>query len=168
MDAAKALSARAEPPEWVSAFVLILRSLREHVGPIIVLYGPRGTGKTQMAVCALSCATRTMHGLYRRFSDLLDQQRAWFDAARRPLDSPLGIAANIGILVLDEIQEALTTAWAQGALANLLDSRYMAKLPTIMVANCDVAGLTELLHPSSVSRLEEIGVVIDCSWRSFR
>lgn len=146
-------------------------------GGSVLLIGRRGTGKTQLAlelasrlVCDVPIVRRTPTSAlvaYHVLQDLFDDEKlSW----RTVSDEPAGLrkARDTALLVLDEIQERYETAWEDRALTLLFDYRYREMLRTILVANVEAAHLAEKLPASIVSRMGEIGMVIDCDWPSFR
>lgn len=100
------------------------------------LHGGYGTGKTHLAIAALS---RFGRGMFQKVPDLLDWVRA---AAYDP--GGVGIEAALsryrgmsGLLVLDDLGTENATGWAEEQLYRILDSRYESRLPTIITSNQD-------------------------------
>ena len=141
---------------------------------MLLIVGPRGTGKTQLAVeysimlerdlCELgedwagrpTNETKLTHQ-YHRLGDLFEQQKASFDE-RGP--GPLKAATAIDLLILDELQEVTGSAWEMQQLTRLIDARYLSMKRTIMVANLTIDSAKVFLGESVWSRLGETGVVV--------
>lgn len=134
----------------------------------VVLLGPRGTGKTQLAAgLALHWAAQGVEGRsirYHRLGDVAELERGSFNG-KAP--SPLPALRNVGLLVLDEVQDGLATAWEQALFTSLIDSRYGAMLPTVVVTNAAAGALTALLGASAERRLREDGVLLECAWERY-
>jgi DNA replication protein DnaC len=73
-----------------------------------------------------------------------------------------------GLLVIDELQERGETAFEDRLLTHLIDARYGAKRPTILIANLSKDELGKSLGPSIVDRASENGRRIDFTWNSYR
>ena len=73
-----------------------------------------------------------------------------------------------GLLVIDELQERGETAFEDRLLTHLIDARYGAMRPTIIIANLTAKELGETLGPSIVDRVFEDGKRIDFTWDSYR
>lgn len=141
------------------------------LGSIIVLIGPCGTGKTQMAVHAIGHACRLLRSsLYVRLYDTLLKCRAGMNSARGgPTDDDtLEALKRPGLLVVDEIQERSGTEWEALTLGMIVDARYNAQRTTIMVSNLEREPTLELLGGRIASRMRECGGIVVCDWPSFR
>jgi DNA replication protein DnaC len=71
-------------------------------------------------------------------------------------------------LAIDEIQVRGGKPFEDNLLTNLIDDRYSAMRPTLLMANLPHEELTETLGASIVDRVTENGAVIHCDWPSFR
>ena len=76
--------------------------------------------------------------------------------------------ARARILVLDEIQERGNTEWEDRVLTHLIDKRYGAMLPTILIANLKPNELKERLGPSIIDRMHEGGGLLEIAGQSHR
>lgn len=139
-------------------------------GGMLSLVGKRGRGKTQLATalarwwCFDRCQSVRYETAFAMLGDL--KHRAYEDGlgatvALRPL-------ATVGLLVIDEVQEMRNTDDDARWLTALLDSRYGAKRPTILLSNLQPEQLTAALGPSVSSRMQETGRVVVIDWPSFR
>lgn len=143
-------------------------------GGCVVLLGPRGTGKTQLAVeLALQAARRGLERfsgaqMYRVLGELFrDEKRTFGEREVRTL-SPIDAASAVELLVLDEIQERFESAWEDRELTMLFDRRYRELKRTILIGNLTVADAPKKLPASMWSRLVECALVLECDWPSFR
>ncbi|MDA1044344.1 MAG: hypothetical protein O3C57_03870, partial [Verrucomicrobia bacterium] len=86
--------------------------------------------------------------------------RTEFDVTRHYADARL--------LVIDELQERGETTFEDRLLANVIDKRYAASLPTILIANIEANEFPSYVGASISDRLNETGGLIECGWGSFR
>lgn len=130
---------------------------------LVALLGPWGSGKTQLAAwCIYGCCTSWGRpALYRRWADLIAEIRgeAYKDGGS---DSrPLARLTNLGLLVIDEIHERRWTDDENLWLGRVLDHRYGAMRPTILVANLIPSELRNVLSPAVIDRMREGGAVVE-------
>jgi DNA replication protein DnaC len=137
-------------------------------GGTVALVGKRGTGKTQMACDLIKAATleRGRSAWYTRADDLFDAMRAEFDGKGR--GQVMRRAARIGLLVIDELQVRFDSAFEDRELTRLIDKRYGALLPSVLIANLTPEAFWKSVGPSIGDRMREGGTVIVCDWESFR
>lgn len=135
---------------------------------MVALLGPRGTGKTQMAT-EIGYAW-VMNGKGRAWyitaGDLFAAMRK--DIGANEEDKTLGRMAKFPLLVIDEIQETLDTANEAKWTTRLLDKRYQAMHPTVLIANLKPPEFKAKVGPSVVDRMREGGVALLCDWKSYR
>ena len=142
---------------------------------LLVLLGPRGTGKTQAAVemslfldLHLKGAdpARIVSHFYSPLGEMLNKEKAsWND---KGIDSPLKLAKSCGLLVLDEIQESSGAEWERQTLTLLVDDRYRNMKRTILVGNLSSKGLGDFLSNSVTSRIKETGSIVEMSGKKYR
>lgn len=146
----------------------ICEGLKNPKGSIFVLWGRRGTGKTLMAAkaamlapgdkirYALACnISREIRSTYRKESPLSEIEV--INSFLKPL-----------VLIIDESQERGETEFDDRTLTHIVDARYGNFLHTIIISNLTKEELGKSLGASIVSRVHEIGKVIECNWESFR
>jgi DNA replication protein DnaC len=155
------------PGPWSEAFWRIACCMAE--GPLVILLGARGTGKTQMAVDLMANVCRAGKTVrYAKAMDLFREVRATFAK-----DGPKEIdvverICRYGCLVIDEAQERGESEWENRTLTNIIDHRYDGKRATILLSNQDARSFAASVGESVVSRATETGVVVVCDWPSFR
>lgn len=151
---------------WMDYFERLMK--RVDGGGIIALIGPRGTGKTRLAAEAMRNHSPDS-GTYTTAMGLLLRIRASFGKTSRETEGDIvREMATTRLLILDEVQERGNTAWEDRLLTHILDKRYGAMVPTIVIANLTEAGLIECLGDSIISRLTETGGVISVDGPSHR
>lgn len=147
-------------------------------GAIVVLYGQRGTGKTQMAVDVSAEILRdrltlskpeSKWPMYALISDIFRDIRNSF--RKDSLVSEMEVIAKYHkakLLIIDEAQERSETEFEDRTLTLIVDKRYSSMLDTIIISNLQVSELAKSLGSSIVSRVHEKGLTIHCNWPSFR
>ena len=147
-------------------------------GSCVVLVGPRGTGKTQLATelgmtlyqeQATSQRYTTLSGLLQEEKDSWNKP-AQVDNFNRPT-SPLKRSQDVGLLALDEIQEIAGTEWEMSQFIRIFDERYGSMRRTILISNLMPEAMQKFVGPSVWSRISETGLLVLCGgekWGSFR
>lgn len=150
--------------EWLSAFEQAQQTIEDN--GILVFYGKRGTGKTRMAA---ELAVIKGGSKYRTAMRFFLEVRATFkkDAKQSELDVLEPMIAT-RLLILDEVQERGETAFEDRLLTHLIDARYSANRPTILITNLHKQNLAASLGDSIVSRATECGRSIEFNWESYR
>lgn len=163
----KYLDAVKTPPrgtQWLAAY----EEARERVqrNGIVVLYGKRGCGKTRMAA---ELAVVVGNSRYRTAMRFFLEVRETFrkDAARSEMQV-IDDLTECGLLILDEIQERGETGFEDRLLTHVIDARYAAMRPTVLIANLTKRELSEALGASIVDRACENGKSIEFNWESYR
>jgi DNA replication protein DnaC len=103
----------------------------------LVLTGPVGVGKTHLLM-ALGNAALDAHisMLFFPVVDLLDEMRKTFDAQNDvSYDTFIDRLKNIDLLLLDDLGTEVATPWAREKLFQLLNYRYVQRLPTGITLN---------------------------------
>jgi len=116
--------------------------------------GTYGCGKTHLAAGIANARTREGHpALFVVVPDLLDHLRAAFNP-QSPVtyDKRFEEVRRAPFLVLDDLGTESATSWAQEKLFQLLNYRYVAKLPTVLTT----ARLMEDLDPKIRTRLLDV------------
>ena len=160
---------------WSATYKYLMGRLGS--GSLFLLTGPRGTGKTQMATCLgrlysleLACSR------YMRVADLYMVIKATFnnEGSESQIINDLSGRGRWDaeslprLLVLDEMHDRGGSEWEDRVLNQIVDARYGAKLDTILITNDRGAALKDKIGPSIISRADETGGIIECSWDSFR
>lgn len=153
-------------PAWMDYFGRLMK--RSEEGGIVALIGPRGTGKTRLAAEAMRNLAPEK-GIYTTAMGLFLRIRASFGkASKESEDDIVREMARTPLLILDEVQERGNTAWEDRILTHILDRRYGAMAPTIIIANLTEADLMNCLGESIIDRLTETGGIIEINGPSHR
>lgn len=136
----------------------------------LALIGPRGTGKTQLAVWLAWYWVHNIGGSawYTRADEAFETMRREFDG-----DTAQGTAmrklCRSGLLIVDEMQDRKhDSQYERQQMNRLLDKRYGELYPTILIGNERPEEFAENVGPSIVSRIQEGGAVIVMDGPSFR
>lgn len=149
------------------------RSILNDGDCMLILIGPRGTGKTQLATelaldldCRHCSEGRPLSHMYSTLSELFNSEKAsWKDPGA---SSPLEKSKQVDLLVLDEIQEVVASDWEKQALTLLIDDRYRNMKRTIMIGNLTKDGLGEFFSKSISSRVKETGLILEMAGKRYR
>jgi len=153
-------------------------------GSIVITFGDRGTGKSFMSYVLArgsqyfedthypadfqSTIRLRRPAIYRTAMRIFMELKATYGTKRSELEVMDELAGAV-LLVIDEIQERGETPWENQKLAAIVDSRYQAKRPTLLIGNyLTIEELENSLSPSIASRIQEGGGAIHCNWPSFR
>lgn len=137
----------------------------------LLLRGGYGCGKTHLAAAVANY--RLQHGqvvLFLTAPDLLDHLRATFgpDSAVS-YDDRFEQVRNAPLLILDDFGAQSNTAWADEKFYQIINHRYVLRLPTVITTNLD----EEDFEPRLRSRLGHVGnqgvvKLVEISSRDFR
>ncbi len=129
----------------------------QHPEGWLVFRGGYGCGKTHLATAiANACVEQGMPVLFITVPDLLDYLRAAFAPnSLQSYDERFDEIRGAPLLILDDLGTEQGTPWALEKLFQLLNFRYMSRLPTVITTNLEL----EDLEPRLRSRLADITLV---------
>jgi DNA replication protein DnaC len=141
-------------------------------GNCLLLLGGPGTGKTHLACAILSQVIAAGYsGRILSASDVLRLIRAADSPAARQTELDVfETLTSPDLLVLDEVGVAVGSAGeCRAMLFDVLNGRYGAMRPTVLVGCLTVAELATYLGKRVVERLTELGsVTVPFTWASYR
>jgi DNA replication protein DnaC len=125
----------------------------------LVLLGPVGTGKTHLAMAmANGCIDAGITTLFAARPALLDHLRASY-APEAPVVSQQWLTqmSQVEVLVLDDMGMQHHSNWADEKVFQLIDTRYTARLPTVITLTREAwTSLDERIR----SRLQHVGLLV--------
>jgi DNA replication protein DnaC len=104
----------------------------------LLFTGGNGVGKTHLAVAALQelALRKSVRGQYWDFHELIREIKNSYDAETSTTElSVLEPVVSTPLLLLDDLGAWRMTEWMNDTLFYLLNSRYLAKRPTIITTN---------------------------------
>lgn len=123
----------------------------------LVMRGGYGSGKTHLAAAIANvCLEQGTNVLFVTVPDLLDHLRAAFaPLSDQTYDERFEQVRMAPVLILDDLGTEYSTQWALEKLFQILNYRYMSRLPTVITTNQEL----EDLDPRLRSRLADSELV---------
>lgn len=136
----------------------------------LTLIGQPGTGKTHLgAAMVLETIERRKRAKYTTFRDLIRTLRAtWRRDSDSTEDEVINEFAYVPLLVIDEIGVGFGTEAEAAQLFDVIDRRYQASNPLVLISNLSVPDLREALGDRLFDRIREASQVVPCNWPSHR
>ena len=147
-----------------------LESMLNKRGAVLSIIGPRGTGKTQMAVSlARSQANLGRSVYYTTAMGLFMDLRASFGGAQKTSDrDAIKPFISPSLLIIDEIQVRSDTPFEDAKLTHLIDARYADMKDTIIISNLKAEALAASVGDSAMSRSKEGGGLLELNCGNYR
>ncbi len=155
--------------KWSLALAKANRAIFTGSG-LIAFLGDRGNGKTQMGVELIRENSRLgKSSTYIRSRDIgMEIRQSYKQGALSTDKSVIDRLSRVKLLVIDELQEQPDTDFEMKNLRLIVDNRYGAMLPTVLIANMTLKVFMDHVGGSIVDRIHEGGLVINFDWPSFR
>jgi DNA replication protein DnaC len=143
------------------------------------LIGPPGTGKTHLGCAMVDHVVRhgNMAATIRGVHEIMAMLRERWGVKSGPawesdgIDTELELLDYLGrvpLLVLDEVGIGRGNNEEMRILFGIIDARYGAQLPTILLSNLKPAGIKEAVGDRSYDRLREGARLLALDWPSHR
>ncbi len=123
----------------------------------LVLVGDYGCGKTHLAAAVANYALSEldMRPVFAVVPDLLDYLRSTFSpATEMRYETRFDTIRSADLLILDDLGTENATPWAQEKLFQIINHRYMERLPTVVTSNV----VPEKIDGRIRSRLFDVGL----------
>jgi len=102
----------------------------------ILLEGSYGCGKTHLAAAIANAAvTRGVPTLFITVPDLLDSLRFAYNSPETTFEARFEDIRSANLLVMDDFGTQNATGWGQEKLFQIINYRYINKLPTVVTTN---------------------------------
>ncbi len=114
----------------------------------LYLVGNYGTGKTHLAIAiAQECRRNGVDVKFITIPDLLDYLRETFHpSSSAKFNDRFDSVKNSGVLILDDFSMINASSWAKEKLFQILDYRYVRRLPTVVTSHIDVKDQEERIR----------------------
>lgn len=124
----------------------------------LLLRGGYGSGKTHLAAAVANYAVEIgVPTLFLTVPDLLDMLRFSYDSEDTTFESRFNEIRNASLLVLDDFGTQNATGWAQEKLFQIINYRYINKLPLVITTNLSLDEIEARIR----SRLADPELVTD-------
>lgn len=143
---------------------------RRRAGEGLVLVGGTGTGKTHLACVVLrSALAQGATGLYTTAMRMVRMVReSWRRDAGHTESEVMAALERADLLVIDEIGQQYGTGGEQLIVGEVLEARYAAGKPTVIVGNENMRGLRGCIGERAFDRVRESSRVVLFDWESYR
>ena len=139
----------ADNPDGTLLLIGAVGTGKTHLGAAIATYDDDGTYTTLMKM------VRNIRETYRNGEEDTEQERIDFWAGRK-------------LLVLDEVGVQHCTDAERLLTYEVINDRYVEMLPTVLISNETIEGMTQVLGERTMDRLAENGRVVAFTWESYR
>jgi DNA replication protein DnaC len=124
----------------------------------LLLQGGYGCGKTHLAAAIANFAVGIgVPTLFLTVPDLLDMLRFSYDSEDTTFEDRFNEIRNASLLILDDFGTQNATGWAQEKLFQIINYRYINKLPLVTTTNLSLDDIEARFR----SRLADRGLVTD-------
>ena len=149
--------------EQISSLITAHHTARQFAQTLngwLLLMGTYGCGKTHLAAAIANFAVQMgLPTLFLTVPDLLDWLRFSYGNAETSFETRFDEIRNIRLLVLDDLGTQNATAWAQEKLFQIINHRYVNRLPLVLTTNQSLEEVegrirSRLRDPELVTRID--------------
>lgn len=156
---------KTENDSWHEKAAYVAKMIQAN--SLVVLIGTRGGGKTQLATSVtldamprLFAAEKYKPACYFTAQDIFRDIRSSYRNSGRNESSIVDELTTCALLIIDEIHERGQTAFEDRLLVEIIDKRYGAMLPTLIIGNLKPEEFAKQLGPSIADRCREGGGIV--------
>jgi DNA replication protein DnaC len=137
-----------EEAQHLNALLRRIKAYAQNPQGWLLLMGDYGTGKTHLAAAIAQERQRQNESvIFVKVSDLLDYLRGTFSPdSRVTFDRVFTLIRECPLLVLDDVSSLHTSAWAREKLFQLVDYRYITRLPTVITTASTLEAMDKRLR----------------------
>lgn len=139
----------------IQSLQIALSAARQYAANLngwLLFMGGYGSGKTHLAAAIANFAVSVgVPSLLLTVPDLLDWLRFSYDSTESSFEQRFEEIRSIRLLVLDDLGTQNATPWAQEKLFQIINTRYINRLPTVITTNLDLDEIEGRIR----SRLED-------------
>ena len=145
--------AQAQSLEWAYNQAKLFAS---HLNGWIFFSGPYGCGKTHLAAAIANFTVQMgVPTLFLTVPDLLDSLRFAYESPDTTFEDRFLEIRQVALLILDDFGTQNSTPWAQEKLFQIINYRYINKLPMVITSNMNL----DSIEPRIRSRLQDPSLV---------
>jgi len=123
------------------------------LGGWLILEGENGTGKTHLAAAIANFViARGIPTIFLTVPDLLDWLRNSYGSSEANFEARFEEIRNIPLLIMDDFGSQNVTGWAQEKIFQIIDYRYIHKLPLVITSNTSMDYLDERIRSRFLDR----------------
>lgn len=140
-------------------------------GRCLVFHGPKGTGKSHLAIGLLKhIAEKGGTGYYTTVMDMLGRIKATYHRSAEETETQVvEFLTSVDMLVIDEVGRQLDSNYEIAQFWRLIDLRYRNQKAMVLISNMAKAALEEHLGDAIWDRLRENGgACLLFNWGSYR
>ena len=139
-------------------------------GRCLLLLGPSGTGKTHLATSVANQIVRQGYtALFRTVQEVIRHVRSSWGRSEKTEAEAIAELVAPDLLILDEVGVQYGKAGELVTLFDVMNARYSACKPCIVISNLSLAELPDFLDERVVDRLREAGgQAIPFDWEAAR
>lgn len=137
----------------------------------LLLLGAVGTGKTHLGAAMVRACIESQNTAARLATAreiVRDIRSTWRRDAIKSEEEAIASWQQVSLLVVDEVGVGFGTESEAMQLLEIIDGRYVARRPTVLLSNLVVPELQALLGERAFDRIRENATVLVCDWPSYR
>jgi len=147
-----------ETNKTLEAALHTAQNYARHLNGWLLLMGGYGSGKTHLAAAIASeVVAMGIPTLFLTVPDLLDWLRFSYHSDDTTFEERFEEIRGVRFLVLDDLGTQNTTDWAREKLYQIINHRYIYRLPTVLTTNLSLSQIDERIS----SRLQDRELVVN-------